>query len=148
MEIMKYQKIIFTIIIISITYLLIYNFPLINSSNIKINKINTEKIIINSIEKINLIGPKGNKKVWALIDTGADKSSIDTNLAQSLGFENKLNKVIVRNVHGDTTRWIISVKFELKGKIIKGKFTLVDRSKMRYLVLIGKEDLKGFLVNP
>ncbi len=50
------------------------------------------KHVIGSIEKIKLIGKNGKEiEIEAKIDTGADSTSIDTNLAKELGFEETLN---------------------------------------------------------
>jgi hypothetical protein len=50
------------------------------------------KRVIGSIEKIKLIGKDGKEvEVEAKIDTGADSTSIDTELARQLGFDDVLN---------------------------------------------------------
>ena len=59
--------------------------------------------VIGTIEKVKLIGKNGKEiEVEAKIDTGADSSSIDTDLAKELGFENALElfeqKISGRNV--------------------------------------------------
>jgi alpha-L-glutamate ligase-like protein len=49
------------------------------------------KRVIGSIEKVKLIGKDGKEiEVEAKVDTGADSTSIDTELARQLGFENTL----------------------------------------------------------
>lgn len=67
------------------------------------------KRVIGSIEKIKLIGKDGKEiEVEAKIDTGADSTSIDTELAKQLGFEDALKafekKMASRDVMRELTK--------------------------------------------
>ena len=97
----------------------------------------------------NIDGKK--KRVLAKIDTGAWSSAIDKKYARSLGiynpwkvrsFKKKLSAL------GQEQRPVIPVTFWLSGQKIKTQMTIADRKLLRYQVLIGREDLKGFIVNP
>jgi len=109
---------------------------------------NENRIVIKAVEQITLISEKGNKKVKARIDTGATQSSIDENLARQLGFDTHLGKVNVISANGSKLRPIVEITYELSGKKIKSLFTVADRSQLNFPVLIGREDLKGFLIDP
>ena len=107
------------------------------------------KVVIGLAEKVNVFHPKGNKSVIAKVDTGATKSSIDTNLAAELKLGPVIKSKLVKSAHGSKLRPIIEATIELAGKKIKSEFTLADRAHMKYRVLIGQNILKdGFLIDP
>jgi hypothetical protein len=105
------------------------------------------KIIIKSVEEIIIFG-NYTKTVKARIDTGADQSSIDKNLAKELGLNKYIGKINVISANGIQLRDMIEINYNLAGKNIKGIFNISDRSNLNYKILIGRNDLKGFLVNP
>lgn len=107
-----------------------------------------DKTIIKAVEAITLISASKKKQVNARIDTGATQSSIDTRLAKELGFNKYIGKVNVISANGIKTRHIVEIEYELSGKIIRSNFTLADRSSLNYPVLIGRNDLSGFLIDP
>jgi len=141
--------------------------------------------VVGIIEKINLSSKDG--KIFNLdvkLDTGADSSSIDRDLACELGFSRvlrifdehsseikhrkevekksvakireKLKKMhedivgvkIIHSSHGTSYRPVIPIKFELAGIQINSKATVTGRKNLRYPMIIGKKDLKKFLVDP
>lgn len=107
------------------------------------------KIVIGLAEKVNIQHHNGKKDVIAKIDTGATKSSIDTNLAAELELGPVIKSKLVKSAHGSKLRPIIEASIELAGKKIKSEFTLADRAHMRYRILIGQNILKdGFLIDP
>ena len=113
----------------------------------KTNK--TEKTTVGLYEKITLKGDGGEKEVIARIDTGATNSSIDLKIASSLRLGPIIQSKMVKSANGSKLRPVIESDIELHGKIISEKFTLADRSHMKYPVLIGQNILKkGFLIDP
>ena len=107
------------------------------------------KVVIGLSEKIYMHNGLGRKLIIAKIDTGATKSSIDTNLATELKLGPVIKSKIVKSAHGTKLRPIIEASIELAGKKITSEFTLADRSHMKYRVLIGQNILKeGFLIDP
>lgn len=104
-----------------------------------------DKKIIGVSETITVKG----MKVLARIDTGATKSSIDKKLAAELKLGPVMEKKLIKSAHGTMLRPIINVQFTLAGKKMTEKFTIADRTHLRYKVLIGRNALiKGFLVDP
>jgi hypothetical protein len=129
-----------------------------------------ELIIIGRVERIDL--PEcGIKAIPAKIDTGADLSSI---WATSIQEENGVlsfklfgkksiyytgDKVHVPAPHYLFTRvansfghrelrYVVKLQLNLGGKTINATFTLADRSKKTYPILIGRKALNGkFLVD-
>lgn len=143
----------------------------------------TGREVIGLTEDIVLEGKNGEKvTVPAKIDTGADSSSIDRELAVILGFNDLIDhydevvgienvaemeedkRVIYRKVlygHPDvykvtriTTasgvdyRVKIEIPSQIKDRKIKMHATVANRVDLKYPVIIGKRDLKEFLVDP
>ena len=107
------------------------------------------RIVIGLAERVNVHYPKGSKSVISKIDTGATKSSIDTNLAAELRLGPVIKSKLIKSAHGSKLRPIIEATIELAGKKIKSEFTLADRAHMKYRILIGQNILKdGFLIDP
>ena len=107
------------------------------------------RVIIGLTENVSVYCNPDRKKVIAKIDTGATKSSIDTNLAEELKLGPVIKSKLVKSAHGSKLRPIIEATIELAGKKIKSEFTLADRAHMKYRVLIGQNILKdGFLIDP
>jgi len=120
----------------------------------------------------------------AKIDTGADLSSMDKNLAKELGYDtvvdefyeaikhlvidknatkekldekikDKLQKwgenfdtVVVKSSHGVSYRLVIKMNVILSGVEIISKMSVADRSHLEFPVIIGRNSLKRFLVDP
>ena len=107
------------------------------------------RLVIGLAEKVDIRYDGGRKKVIAKIDTGATKSSIDTNLAAELRLGPVIKSKLVKSAHGSKLRPIIEATIELAGRKIKSEFTLADRAHMKYRILIGQNILKdGFLIDP
>jgi hypothetical protein len=106
-----------------------------------------DRLIIGLIETVIL---ESGKKYKAKIDTGADSSSIDKKIAESLGEKKILSHKIIRSALGRHRRPTIKVGLKLQEKYFEEKFSISDRSKLKYKILIGKDILKkeGFLIDP
>ncbi len=109
---------------------------------------------LKSIEKVKIyIHDKKAKQVFARVDTGAVRSSIDRKLAESMGLLSEDNILwrshyAYRSVHGRQTRPVIGLTLKIAGRKIKTSASVANRSKMSTPLLIGRNDLVGFLVNP
>lgn len=107
---------------------------------------------LNVWEKVKIVDENGNKyEVLAKIDTGAWRTSIDRELAQSLGLTKEKNVLWskpVKGVLGKEVRKVINLTYYLAGRNIKTIASLADRSGLRTSLIIGRRDLEGFVVNP
>jgi len=105
---------------------------------------------VSAYEEVELIGEGGERKtVRAKIDTGADSSSIDRDLAKELGLleqDNFLYDEYFRNALGRKRREVVGVKFVMAGRKIKTRVSIADRSRLRSKFLVGRRDLKNFVV--
>lgn len=107
------------------------------------------KSILGLVEKVTFHTKEGNKTILAKIDTGATRSSIDASLAKELGLGPAIYSKMIKSAHGSRLRPIIMAEVELDDKKIKEDFTIIDRSHMKYQVLIGVNILKyDFLIDP
>lgn len=136
--------------------------------------------VIGCVEKVKLIGKDGKEiEVEAKIDTGADSSSIDFELARQLGFGKTVDdyQSIIRewselanlekeerckmfenipdvvgtasitSSHGTTYRIKIPIDIVMDTLQFSSHPTLIDRSKLEYQVIIGRKNLRKFLVD-
>ena len=141
------------------------------------------KKIIGTVEKVRLIGKNNEEiEVEAKIDTGAYSTSIDTELAKKLGFEEVLeyfNKielptdfsrsnikeieknlkekylagqdglkdiVAVYSSSGVTIRPKVELIFYMDGERVVSWANIVERTELKYSMLIGRKDLRKFLI--
>ncbi len=108
-----------------------------------------KKKVIGLTEPVILIGESKKKKVIAKIDTGADKSSIDMNLAAELKLGPVVKTSLIKSASGSLVRPIIRSSVVFAGEKMKVYFTVADRKHLKYRILIGRNILKkGFLIDP
>jgi hypothetical protein len=109
-----------------------------------------EPVSIDVFETVEVVTEKGERvKVKTKVDTGAFRTSIDESLAQDLGLlrqDNVLFEKTYRSALGRRTRPVIGISYYLAGKKIDTTANVTDRSGMKRPMLIGRRDLKGYLV--
>lgn len=96
-----------------------------------------------------LTGDKKKFEVKAKIDTGAWKTSIDKELAESLGImktSNILWTKIYKSSLGEEKRQVINLTFFLAGRKIETIANIAVRKNLRTSLIIGRRDLEGFLI--
>lgn len=105
---------------------------------------------IGRYEEVEIVGLNGQReKLMAKIDTGADISSLDINIARELGLmsdDNVLYESSFYNSLGRKKRKVVGVTYYISGRKIKTRISVTDRSRMSKKMLIGWLDLKGFAV--
>jgi hypothetical protein len=107
-----------------------------------------QNTIIGERERIRVISPEGAAEILANIDTGATSSALDIAFAKSIGLEPSGQQKAIITARGMEMRDTVAFTFVLADRRISTVATLVDRSHLSTTVLVGKEDLKGFLVDP
>ncbi len=111
--------------------------------------VRNSKKVVGSVEEVILLSAKGEKRVLARIDTGAKLSSLDAKIAEELGLSNSHTRIQkIRSSHGRSERPVVNARVVVGGVEHLSEFTVIDRSHMRYQVLIGRNVLEnGFLVD-
>ncbi|RME31692.1 hypothetical protein D6789_01915 [Candidatus Woesearchaeota archaeon] len=108
-----------------------------------------DRTVVGLTEDVILHHDGRHDKVRARIDTGAERSSVDINLASKLKLGPVVASRVVKSANGSKLRPIVKLEVELCGRRVTETFSLSDRSHMRYKVLIGQNILKkGFLIDP
>ncbi|MBI2860382.1 MAG: hypothetical protein HYX91_02595 [Chloroflexi bacterium] len=104
--------------------------------------------ILGSYERVILHTPSGGFELTATVDTGADLTSIDRELALSLGLapEPGVTRRIITEI-GVVERQAVRLRFQLDGREITSEATLADRTAFTNRMLVGKADLSGFVVD-
>jgi len=104
--------------------------------------------ILGVIEKVTIYGNDKKKTVRAKVDTGAYRTSIDSSLVEELGLDPHGTFVRVRSGSGRQKRRTVKLRFKLKGKEMETIATYTPRGHLRFPVIIGRKDMKGFVVDP
>ena len=112
----------------------------------------TEKQVVRLVARVTINGPGGEESVRAKVDTGADRTTVDGELAAKLKLETTGSKVKVKAMGGRhlMERPLVKAAVTLKGRTFKLTVGVADRSQMRYRVIIGRDILRSgyFLIDP
>jgi alpha-L-glutamate ligase-like protein len=104
--------------------------------------------ILHVVEKVTIYGAKGKKTVLAKIDTGAYRTALESSLVEELGLDKHHERVEIRSGAGKQTRHTVHISFRLRGRDLHTIASYNDRKHMRFPIIIGRRDLKGFLIDP
>ncbi len=115
-------------------------------------EVRPKRQIIGVIEEVTLRGPKGDIQVRARIDTGATRTSIDTDLATRLGLGPVERRVRIRSAAADRPeeRDVVRATLVIDSKTFETHAAITDRQDMTYHVIVGMDVLRhsGFLISP
>lgn len=101
-------------------------------------------------EKV-VVFDKNQKKyqLVAKIDTGAYRTAIDKDVAETLGIKDDVIKYKkVKAALGNEERPIIPLTFILSNLTLQSEVFISDRALLKYNMIIGRRDLQKFLVDP
>lgn len=90
----------------------------------------SQKTTVGYLERIEIIGEKGSKKIIAKIDPSFEKSALDPKIAEEIGLAEGY------------------CKFNLVGKRLKTVVEMEDFSEKKYKMRIGRRDLRDFVIDP
>jgi hypothetical protein len=109
-----------------------------------------DRSIVGLIEEVTITSLTGKSVVVrARIDTGAENSSIDQDLAAELQLGPIIKTKVIRQSQGKSLRPVVEAKVSLAGKEMVQEFTISTRTHLRYKALIGQNVLiHGFLIDP
>lgn len=108
------------------------------------------KKVIGINEPIEIMDSKGEKhQTTAKIDTGAYRTTICVSLAEEYGLTKKITRYKkARSALGIQERPIINLTFILDKRLVSTEAFIANRQEMKYDIIVGRKDLKRFLVNP
>lgn len=105
--------------------------------------------VIGINEPIEILDSQGKKHpTVAKVDTGAYRTTLAENLAKEFGLEREIRRKKVRGALGKQERPIINFSFILDKRLVQTEAFIADRSQMKYDIIVGRRDLKRFLVDP
>lgn len=111
-------------------------------------KVKTHPKILPVIYPVTIKYKEKIKTLSAKLDTGAYRTSIDIGLAEELGIPLSKDKIYIKSASGRGYRATVQLSFEIAGKKITTVASVVNRSYMKYQMIVGRIDLKGFLIDP
>ena len=105
--------------------------------------------VIGINEPIEILDANRNRHLtMAKIDTGAYRSTVCKNLAEKLGLDKVIGRKKVKGALGAEERPIINLSFVMDKHLVSTETFIADRSEMKYDIIVGRKDLKRFLVDP
>ena len=108
--------------------------------------------IIGVIEQVLLRGPNGEIQVRAKIDTGAARTSLDTDLAKKLGLGPVERRVRIRSAAAERPedRDVVKATLVIDSRVFEAHVAVTDRKDMKYHVIVGMDVLRKseFLISP
>ncbi len=113
-----------------------------------LEEVDEQSAILSVIEKVTIYGNDKKKTVRAKVDTGAYRTSIDSDLVEELGLDPHGTFVRVRSGSGRQKRRTVKLRFKLKNKEVETIATYTPRGHLRFPVIIGRKDMQGYLVDP
>lgn len=107
--------------------------------------------IVGVIEPISIQRGDGTMEegVLSVVDTTKLQSLIDKKFAQELGLytsDQVLDRETILVKGRERLTDVIEISFEVAGRPARSRWFVVDRSEEKHLVVIGRGDLRGFLV--
>ena len=111
-----------------------------------------ERTTIGVVEEVDVVGPKGTVRVRARIDTGASRTTLDTDLVARLGLGPVMDRVRIRASAANELeeRDVVPAKIVIAGRGFDVAVAVTDRKDMQYHMIVGMDVLRdsGFLVDP
>lgn len=104
-------------------------------------------IRVGLVESVKIKGQKKVVKTLGKFDTGAERTSIDKDLVSRIGAD-PVGKTTTYNVHGKSVRPLVDLRLQIKGKNVRVKANVSDRSSRKYKILIGRDVIfSNFIVD-
>jgi hypothetical protein len=111
-----------------------------------------DRATIGVVEEVTVVGPKGRVPILARIDTGAARTTLDTDLVARAGLGPVMDRVRIRASAADEPqeREVVPAKIIIAGREFDVPVAVTDRKDMRYHMIVGMDILRdsGFLVDP
>lgn len=112
------------------------------------DKVSSEKKVLSVIEPVTILQNGFARMYNAKIDTGAFRTSLDESIVAELNIPILPEKYWAVSANGKQKRDAVRVNIVLGGKKITTVATVAKRSHLKFPLIIGRRDMKGFYVNP
>lgn len=112
------------------------------------DKVKPEYKVLSVIEPIKVINNGNTREYQAKLDTGAFRTSFDRSVIEELKIPILATKFRTVSASGRQERNGAKVQFLLGGEKITTIATVSERSHLRFPIIVGRRDLKGFHINP
>ncbi len=115
-------------------------------------EVRPKRTVIGVIEQVTVRGPAGEIQVRAKIDTGAARTSLDTDLAKKLGLGPVERRIRTRSAAADRpeVRDVVRATLVIDSRVFETHAAVTDRKDMKYHMIVGMDVLRksGFLISP
>lgn len=111
-------------------------------------RVTTESKVLSLIEPITIVSGKIKREYQAKLDTGAYRTSLDYSVIQEMNLPLLSRKFKTVSATGRDSRPGVKVNLILGGRRISTIASVAERSHLKFPIIIGRRDLKGFYVNP
>src|SRR3989442_3595033 len=104
-----------------------------------------ERRVIGIIESVTVRGKRGDVKVQARIDTGASRTTVDTDIAARAGLGPVLGTVRIRQSisRHPETRPLVEAELVIEGETFDVAAAIADRTEMKHHVIVGMDILRS-----
>jgi hypothetical protein len=116
-----------------------------------LSRTDTDYVFLGLTEQVDIIGEIAETSVIAKVDTGADRTSIDSEIASIVGATRTGESYVTRYpTGGSRERELIRVNVRIRGEVYDIEAVLDQRSNMNFRVVIGKDVLTSgrFVIVP
>ena len=96
---------------------------------------------------LEVLKSEGYIRDFSQTDFDNGKSEIEIELKYAEG-QPVIREITIRNAHGSTRRPVVRLKFLLRGQVRSTEVSLYPRDGLDHPLLLGRQSLKGFLVDP
>ena len=108
-----------------------------------------DRFIVGFVEPVMILGKEKQQRLLARVDSGATSSSIDKKVAEDLDLGPVIGQKLIKNANGQSRRDVIKVRLQIGDEEYEEDFTLADRSRINFPVLVGCNILEqNFLIDP
>lgn len=117
-------------------------------ADVDFDSVETDARSLAVIEPVTFISKVGKRVYEAKIDSGAYRTSVDWSVVREMNLEVQKQKIFIKSASGKQFRPAVKIQFMLAGKRIKTIATVADRKELLYPMIVGRRDIKGFLIDP
>lgn len=111
-------------------------------------KVSSETKVLSVIEEITIIQKGRQGRYQAKLDTGAYRTSLGYSVVKEMNLQLLSQTFRAVSATGQEIRHGVKVNLILGGKKITTIATVAERSRLKFPIIIGRRDLKGFYINP